>query len=178
MQKTYTGRYVNIPQLAQEINQMFLSEGWESQIMTLQPMPMPGQMGYYDYEIRAMKKGHFHHVETVIVRVKGTPNDFSIIVEEEHIGPIGREIINRRLFGTIDKQITDGLFDMPASMFQRTGMQQPMFQQPMPQQVQQPIPQQPMSSQPMPQQGIRCPQCGYLNPPNAKFCINCGAKLT
>ena len=172
MQKTYTGRYVNIPQLAQEINQMFLSEGWESQITTLQPMPMPGQMGYYDYEIRAMKKSHLHGVETVIVRIKGMPNDFSIIVEEEHMGPLGREIVNRRLFGTIDKQISDGLFDMPAPTFQQMqpmGMQQPM--------VQQSMPQQPMPSQPMSQQGIRCPQCGYLNPPTAKFCINCGAKL-
>ncbi|WP_373467849.1 zinc-ribbon domain-containing protein [Acidianus infernus] len=24
---------------------------------------------------------------------------------------------------------------------------------------------------------MRCPQCGYLNPPGAKFCINCGARL-
>ena len=117
---------------------------------------------YYDYEIRANKRGHFHHVETAIVRVRGYPNDFSIIVEEEHIGPIGRELINRRLFGNIDKQINDGLFDMPA-MPQPTAMQQPVM-------AQQPVQQ--------PQQGIRCPNCGYLNPPGAKFCLNCGARLS
>lgn len=27
------------------------------------------------------------------------------------------------------------------------------------------------------QQGIRCPRCGTLNPPGAKFCYNCGAPL-
>jgi Membrane protease subunits, stomatin/prohibitin homologs len=27
------------------------------------------------------------------------------------------------------------------------------------------------------QQGVRCPQCGYVNPPGAKFCINCGYML-
>lgn len=25
--------------------------------------------------------------------------------------------------------------------------------------------------------GVVCPQCGYVNPPGAKFCINCGAPL-
>ncbi|MFN3805527.1 MAG: zinc-ribbon domain-containing protein, partial [Pyrobaculum sp.] len=25
--------------------------------------------------------------------------------------------------------------------------------------------------------GVRCPQCGFVNPPGAKFCANCGAKL-
>ncbi|BFI74937.1 zinc ribbon domain-containing protein [Sulfurisphaera ohwakuensis] len=163
MQKTYTGRYVNIPLLAQEINNLFLSEGWESQVMQLTtPMMMqPGMPQYYDYEIRAMKKGHLHHVENVIVRIRGYPNEFSIIVEEEHIGALGRELINHRLFGTIDKQITDGMYDMPL----------PMQQQPMP------TPQQPMS-QPMAQTaGVRCPQCGYQNPPGAKFCLNCGTKL-
>jgi uncharacterized OB-fold protein len=24
---------------------------------------------------------------------------------------------------------------------------------------------------------VRCPQCGYVNPPGAKFCINCGYML-
>ncbi len=40
-------------------------------------------------------------------------------------------------------------------------------------------PQQP-SIQPTPQitqQGLRCPQCGFQNPPGAKFCPNCGNKL-
>ena len=164
MQKIYTGRYVNIPLLAQEINNIFLSEGWESQIMQMStPMMMPqGGIQYYDYEIRAMKKGHFHHTEQVIVRVKGYPNDFAIVVEEEHIGPLGRELINHRLFSTIDKEINDGLFDMPIP--QQQFMQQ--------------MPQQSMSQTPMQsQQGIRCPQCGFINPPGAKFCINCGAKL-
>ncbi|MGB9704530.1 MAG: zinc-ribbon domain-containing protein, partial [Pyrobaculum sp.] len=27
------------------------------------------------------------------------------------------------------------------------------------------------------QQGVVCPQCGYVNPPGAKFCINCGYML-
>lgn len=25
--------------------------------------------------------------------------------------------------------------------------------------------------------GVKCPSCGHVNPPNAKFCMNCGAKL-
>ncbi|BCU71046.1 zinc ribbon domain-containing protein [Stygiolobus caldivivus] len=176
MQKIYTGRYVNVPLLVQEINNMFLSEGWESQIQQLSMgMMQPGMPQYFDYEIRAMKKGHMHHVETVIVRVKGMPNDFTVIVEEEHIGPLGRELINRRLFGNIDKQITDGLFDMQmpmgGQMGMSTGMQQPMA----PQMMGQPAPQAPM---PPAQAGqVRCPQCGNMNPPGAKFCLNCGAKL-
>ncbi|BFH73737.1 zinc ribbon domain-containing protein [Sulfurisphaera javensis] len=166
MQKTYTGRYVNIPLLAQEINNLFLSEGWESQTMQLStPMMQPGMPQYYDYEIRAMKKGHLHHVEEVIVRIRGYPNEFSIIVEEEHIGPLGRDLINHRLIGTIDKQISDGMYDMPMPMQQS-------MQQMMPQQT--PSPQ---MSMPQMQQGIKCPQCGYLNPPGAKFCLNCGTKL-
>ena len=28
------------------------------------------------------------------------------------------------------------------------------------------------------QEGIKCPKCGFVNPPGAKFCMNCGAKLT
>jgi uncharacterized OB-fold protein len=35
----------------------------------------------------------------------------------------------------------------------------------------QPVPQQPM------QQGIVCPNCGQLNPPDAKRCMYCGAEL-
>ncbi|MEZ0248243.1 MAG: SPFH domain-containing protein [Thermoproteus sp.] len=27
------------------------------------------------------------------------------------------------------------------------------------------------------QQGVVCPRCGYVNPPGAKFCMNCGAPL-
>ena len=174
MQKNYTGRYVNIPLLAQEINNLFLSEGWESQIMQLStPMMQPGMpqagMQYYDYEIRAMKRGHLHHTEQVIVRVRGYPNEFAIIVEEEHIGPLGRELVNHRLFSNIDKQINDGMFDMPIPL----GMQQ-FTQQP----AQQPMPQPSMpSQQPMMQQGIKCPQCGYQNPPGAKFCMSCGTRL-
>ena len=30
---------------------------------------------------------------------------------------------------------------------------------------------------PLPTGGIRCPNCGYMNLPNAKFCMNCGAPL-
>ena len=169
MQKTYTGRYVNIPLLVQEINNMFLSEGWESQVQQLSMgMMQPTMPQYADYEIRAMKRGHFHHVETVIVRVKGYPNDFTIIVEEEHIGPIGRELINRRLFSNIDKQINDGLFDMQMPMGMQMGPQPGTMQSPMGQ---------PTPQQPMPQTQIRCPQCGYMNPPGAKFCLNCGTKL-
>lgn len=170
MQKTYTGRYVNIPLLAQEINNLFLSEGWESQVMQLSiPMMMqPGMPQYYDYEIRAMKKGHMHHTENVIVRIKGYPNEFSIIVEEEHIGPLGRDLINHRLVNTIDKQINDGMYDMPIPM------QQGMNQQMQPVMSQQPAMQPTM---PQMQQGMKCPQCGYQNPPNAKFCLNCGTKL-
>jgi len=54
-----------------------------------------------------MKKGRLHHTEQVIVRVRGYPNEFAIIVEEEHIGPLGRELVNHRLFSNIDKQIND-----------------------------------------------------------------------
>nr|WP_231112515.1 zinc-ribbon domain-containing protein [Stygiolobus azoricus] len=25
---------------------------------------------------------------------------------------------------------------------------------------------------------IKCPKCGYINPPSAKYCGNCGAQLT
>lgn len=163
MQKIYTGRAINIPALAQEINNLLLSEGWESTIMQ-NPVPpaMPGIM-YYDYTIRAMKKGHFHHVENIIIRITGQPNDFKIVVEEEHIGPLGRELINHRLFTNIDKQINDGLFDLPA-FYQQPVAQQPIYQQPA---VQQPM-----------TQGIRCPNCGTINPPTAKFCVNCGTKLS
>jgi len=44
----------------------------------------------------------------------------------------------------------------------------------------QPVPQQPMMQQPVQQpmqQGIVCPNCGQLNPPNAKRCMYCGAEL-
>ncbi len=157
MQKTYSGRSVNLQALAQEINNLFLSEGWES---TMQPMAPP-TAGMQDFLIRAIKKGHLHHAEQVVVRVTGYPYDFRIIVEEEHIGPLGRELINHKLFSQIDREINDGLFDMP--------YQQPQYFQPQPQ----PQPQQPQSVQ----QGVRCPQCGFLNPPSAKFCANCGFKL-
>ncbi|TRM85510.1 zinc ribbon domain-containing protein, partial [Sulfolobus sp. F3] len=154
MQKIYTGRSINIPLLVQEINNLLLSEGWESSMMQ-NPMPpmMPG-MTYYDYTIRAMKKGHLHHVENIIIRVTGQPTDFKIIVEEEHIGPLGRELINHKLFTNIDKQINDGLFDMPV-YYQQTPQQASIPQQTS-------IPQQPMT------QGLRCPSCGVLNPPTAK----------
>jgi membrane protease subunit (stomatin/prohibitin family) len=54
-----------------------------------------------------------------------------------------------------------------------------------PQQTQPPAPQPQQPQQPATmgaavaaaQQGVRCPQCGYLNPPGAKFCINCGYML-
>ncbi|PVU74761.1 zinc ribbon domain-containing protein [Acidianus hospitalis] len=163
MQKLYTGRYVNLQALAQEINSILLQEGWES---TVQPMMM-GNPQYQDYMIRGLKKGHFHHAEELIVRVTGSPSEFRIIIEEEHIGPLGRELIDRRLLKQIDKEINDGLFDLP--------MQQPTMQ-PINQQITPTVPsQQPITPQ-VPQQ-IRCPQCGYLNPPGAKFCINCGARL-
>jgi predicted amidophosphoribosyltransferase len=44
----------------------------------------------------------------------------------------------------------------------------------------QPVPQQPMMQQPVQQpmqQGLVCPNCGQLNPPNAKRCMYCGAEL-
>jgi membrane protease subunit (stomatin/prohibitin family) len=54
-----------------------------------------------------------------------------------------------------------------------------------PQQTQPPAPQPQQQQQPATmgaavaaaQQGVRCPQCGYVNPPGAKFCINCGYML-
>ncbi|MCI2415186.1 MAG: zinc ribbon domain-containing protein [Candidatus Aramenus sp.] len=154
MQKTYSGRNVNLQALAQEINNLLLSEGWES---TMQPMAPP-MGGMQDFLIRAIKKGHFHHAEQVIVRVTGYPYDFRIIVEEEHIGPLGRELVNHRLFTQIDKEINDGLFDLP---YQATQYQ--------------PAPQYPQPAQP--QQGVKCPQCGFVNPPTSKFCANCGYRL-
>ena len=75
----------------------------------------------------------------------------------------------------------------------------PLFQQqqtpqppPAPQPPAQPAPQPPATPPPQPtpppqtavstqlaqsQQGVVCPQCGYVNPPGAKFCINCGYML-
>ncbi|BDC17893.1 zinc ribbon domain-containing protein [Acidianus sp. HS-5] len=41
------------------------------------------------------------------------------------------------------------------------------------QQLPQDIPQQPVPQQ----QGIACPNCGQLNPPDAKRCMYCGAEL-
>lgn len=130
------------------------------------PMIQPSMLQYYDYEVRAIKKGHMHHTEQVITRIRGYPNEFTIIVEEEHIGPLGRELINHRLFGTIDRQINDGIYDMPMPTQQFTP-QQPM-QQPM---------SQPMMPPAQMQSTKKCPQCGFDNPPNAKFCLNCGTKL-
>lgn len=156
MEKVYSGRYVNLASLAQEINMIFTTEGWESMV---QPMTPPMQAGQYaDYMIRATKKGHMHHVEEAIVRVAGTPNDFKLVLEEEHIGPLGRELLDRKMLKTIDKEINDGLFDMPM----------------MPQQAQ---PMMPQSQVQTPQVQSRCPQCGAPLPPGARFCSSCGAKL-
>ncbi|MCY0883811.1 MAG: zinc-ribbon domain-containing protein [Acidianus infernus] len=74
-------------------------------------------------------------------------------------------MINRRLLTQIDKEINDGLFDLPMPITQ------PINQQITPTVASR----QPIAPQ-APQQ-IRCSQCGYLNPPGAKFCINCGARL-
>ncbi|BDC19515.1 zinc ribbon domain-containing protein [Acidianus sp. HS-5] len=154
MQKLYTGRYVNLQALAQEINSILLQEGWES---TVQPMMM-GNPQYQDYMIRGLKKGHLHHAEELIVRLTGSPSEFRIVIEEEHIGPLGRELIDRRLLKQVDKEISDGLFDLPMQQQSMQPMAQPAVTQPTAQQV-------------------RCPQCGYLNPAGAKFCLNCGARL-
>ncbi len=155
MQKVYSGRYVNLASLAQEINTLFLSEGWESMVQPMAPA-MPGSSQYADYIIRATKKGHLHHVEETIVRLAGTPNDFRLIVEEEHIGPLGRELIDRKLLNTIEKEINDGLFDMPM-VPQQMPTQQSSFQQQ--------------------QSQSRCPQCGAPVPQGSRFCSSCGAKL-
>ncbi|ARM75956.1 zinc ribbon domain-containing protein [Acidianus manzaensis] len=163
MQKLYSGRNINLQALAQEINSILLEEGWESSV---QPSMMNPQ--YQDFVIRGLKKGHLHHAEELIVRLTGNPTEFRIIIEEEHIGPLGRELIDRRLIKQIDKEINDGLFDMATL--------QPSFQQP--------VQSMPMSTQPTVQpslqqggQQIRCPACGALNPPGSKFCSNCGSKL-
>lgn len=106
-----------------------------------------------------------HRTEELIIRISGAPNDFRIIIEEEHIGALGRELIDLRLFKQIDKEINDGLFDMPYTT--PTPQMTQLLQMP------------PMQTQ-LPQaaaQGLRCPQCGYQNPPGAKFCLNCGSKL-
>jgi len=29
----------------------------------------------------------------------------------------------------------------------------------------------------MSEEGVKCQKCGTMNPPNAKYCLNCGAKL-
>lgn len=165
MEKIYTGRMLNIPAIAQEINQLLLSEGWECMIQNPMMPQMPaGSQQYFDTTIRAIKRGHLHHTETVIVRVMGYPNEVRVIVEEEHIGPIGREFINRRLFSTLEKEIRDGLFDLPM------GYQTPPTAYGTP--ATQPY-QPPMQAG---QQG-RCPQCGTPVQPGAKFCFNCGYKL-
>ncbi|AWR93583.1 zinc ribbon domain-containing protein [Acidianus brierleyi] len=162
MEKTYTGRYINLQALAQEINSILAGEGWESSTQMMSP-PM-GSM--QDYIVRGLKKGHMHHAEELIIRITGAPNDFRIIIEEEHIGALGRELIDHRLFKQIDKEINDGLFDMPYT--------------PTPSPQMTPTPQMPSMQPQMPQttaQGLRCSQCGYQNPPGAKFCLNCGNKL-
>jgi len=165
MKKVYKDGNIHIPLLAQEINGIFLSEGWESQLIQLSnPMVQQTETDYYDYEIRAMKKAHLHHAEQVVVRVRGYPNNFSIIIEEENIGILGKELINHKLFTTIEKEMDDGLFNMPKHLKKHNNHQQP---------VSQPIQQMMIQSQ----QGIKCPQCGFINTSGAKFCMNCGTKL-
>ena len=161
MKKIYEGLNVYLPLLAQEVNGIFLSEGWESQLIPIEQEP---ESQYYDYEIRAMKKGHLHHMEQVVVRIRGHPDKFSIIVEEENIGPLGKELINHKLFSTIEKEIDDGLFKMPKHSKKHLSKQPTV-------QISQ---QQPMLQV---QQGIKCPKCGSINPSSARFCTNCGTKL-
>ncbi|BBG24435.1 hypothetical protein IC006_1751 [Sulfuracidifex tepidarius] len=151
MEKVYSGRYVNLASLAQEINSIFVAEGWESMVQPMMPAMQAGQ--YADYMIRATKKGHMHHVEEAIVRVAGTPNDFRLVIEEEHMGALGRELLDRKLLKTVDKEINDGLFDMPM------------------------MPQQTQPMMPQPQTQAKCPQCGAPLPPGSRFCSSCGAKL-
>lgn len=59
----------------------------------------------------------------------------------------------------------------------------PLMQPPSPAATQQPAPQAPAPAvgagvATSAQQGIKCPKCGFANPPGAKFCMNCGTKLT
>jgi len=69
-----------------------------------------------------------------------------------------------------------GIVLIPPLLWPQQTAQQPATAQPAPQATpQQQAPQ--TTSQQQQQQGIVCPRCGYVNPPGAKFCINCGYML-
>ena len=69
-----------------------------------------------------------------------------------------------------------GIVLIPPLLWPQQTAQQPATAQPAPQATPQQQPQVAVS-QGQQQQGIVCPQCGYVNPPGAKFCINCGYML-
>ena len=101
MQKAFIDKNINIQKLVQDLQNSLSTDGWE--VTT-------NQYAQNDYLLRGQKKGHFHKVEEILIRVRGDPNNVLITVDEENIGTFGRAWINLKLLGEIERKVNDGFY--------------------------------------------------------------------
>lgn len=184
MQKVFQGVNVNLQALALQLYQWFISKGYQAQYYGF---------GNY-YIVQARKTGFLRHIfaadRAFTVKLFGGQGYLEVNigiadwvkaedVTEDTIaglalGPIGLAVegieslwnveIEREVMNEIERLINSGAVSMPSypqpSYYPQAPYYQP-YQQGNPQ-----------------QQGKVCPRCGTLNPPNAKFCMNCGFQLS
>jgi len=179
MQKTFTGVYVNINQLGMQVLTWLESKGYKTQILNA---------GNY-VVIQAKKEGFLRAIfganRAFTVRLSGGQGVLNVDVgmsdwikaedaTEDMIAamvftPLAliegiEEVYNVKIEEDIIKEIERLVSMSNNSMYQQYHQ----YQQPFP-----------MYQQPIyfPQQQKVCRSCGFANPPNARFCTNCGSPL-
>ncbi|EWG06656.1 MAG: hypothetical protein ASUL_08319 [Candidatus Aramenus sulfurataquae] len=177
MQKRFENVNVNLQALAQYLNEWFISKGYQSQYF-----------GYGNYYvIQAKKTGLLRHIfaadRAFTVKLMGAPGILDVnigiadwvkaedgidaVAGDLILGPIG--LLAEAGEGLWNLEIEKEVMGVIENYVRMNSYQAPQFPQTY---YPQPYPQPPA----YPQMRV-CPSCGTQNPPNAKFCINCGTRL-
>ncbi|BFI74878.1 zinc ribbon domain-containing protein [Sulfurisphaera ohwakuensis] len=170
MQKTYTNVYVNLYQLGLSLEQWLISKGYKTQILPV---------GQY-VVVQAKKEGILRTIfganRAFTIRLSGGQGILNVDVGMSDwlkAADVTEDVIAAMVFTPLafiegieevyNLKIEEDIIKEIERLISLTN-QQPLFQP-------QPF------YQPMLYQQKTCRTCGYNNPINARFCMNCGSPL-
>ncbi len=166
MQKTYTGVYVNLYQLGLALEQWLINKGYKTQILTV---------GQY-VVVQAKKEGIIRTIfganRAFTIRLSGGQGILNVDVGMSDwlkAADVTEDVIAAMVFTPLafvegieevyNLKIEEDIIKEVERLISITN-QQPLYQ---------PFYQQPLQK--------ICRVCGFTNPPNARFCMNCGSPL-